>query len=107
MRGSLAEDAPYADAVVHGDGLTSLQSRREKGGLTEQIVSAAKGADFLQLERRGNRYTMSAARFGEPLRFDGDANEEDAEIEKKVDVVKDAIRGLVAEGLAARKGWFA
>lgn len=46
-------------------------------------------------------------RFGEPLRFDGDANEEDAEIEKKVDVVKDAIRGLVAEGLAARKGWFA
>ena len=67
VRGSLDEDAPYADAVVHGDGLTSLQSRREKGGLTEQIVSATKGADFLQLERRGNRYTMSAARFGEPL----------------------------------------
>ncbi len=67
MRGSLDEDSPYADAVVHGDGLTSLQSRREKGGLTEQIVSAAKGADFLQLERRGNRFTMSAARFDEPL----------------------------------------
>lgn len=46
-------------------------------------------------------------RFGAPLRFDGDPNEEDSEIEKKVDVVKDAIRGLVAEGLAARKGWFA
>ena len=67
VRGSLDEDSPYADAVVHGDGLTSLQSRREKGGLTEQIVSAVKGADFLQLERRGNRFTMSAARFGEPL----------------------------------------
>ena len=67
VRGSLDEDAPYADAVVHGDGLTSLQYRREKGGLTEQIVSAVKGADFLQLERRGNRFTMSAARFGEPL----------------------------------------
>ena len=45
--------------------------------------------------------------FGEPLRFDGDANDEDAVIEKKVDVVKDAIRAGIAEGLAARKGWFA
>lgn len=46
-------------------------------------------------------------RFGAPLRFEGDPSAEDAEIQKKVDVVKDAIRGLVAEGLAARKGWFA
>jgi hypothetical protein len=67
VRGSLDDDSPYADAVVHGDGLTSLQYRREKGGLTEQIVSRITGADFLQLERKGNRFTMSAARFGEPL----------------------------------------
>jgi 1-acyl-sn-glycerol-3-phosphate acyltransferase len=46
-------------------------------------------------------------RFGQPLRFDGDPNEEDAEIEKKVDLVKDAIRSLIRAGLAARKGWFA
>lgn len=46
-------------------------------------------------------------RFGEPLRFDGDPSEEDAEIQKKVDVVKDAIRAGIAEGLAARRGWFA
>jgi 1-acyl-sn-glycerol-3-phosphate acyltransferase len=45
--------------------------------------------------------------FGEPLRFDGDPNEEDAEIQKKVDVVKDGIRAGIAEGLAARRGWFA
>ena len=45
--------------------------------------------------------------FGEPLRFDGDPNEEDAEIQKKVDVVKDAIRAGIARGLAARRGWFA
>ena len=45
--------------------------------------------------------------FGEPLRFDGDPSEEDAEIQKKVDVVKDAIRAGIAEGLAARRGWFA
>jgi 1-acyl-sn-glycerol-3-phosphate acyltransferase len=45
--------------------------------------------------------------FGEPLHFDGDPDDEDAVIEKKVDTVKDAIRAGIAEGLAARKGWFA
>src|SRR5690606_11230518 len=49
------------------DGLTSLQFRREKGGSTEQIESPAKGADVIQLERRGGTYIFSAARFGEPL----------------------------------------
>ena len=43
---------------------------------------------------------------GEPLRFDGDPMDDDASIEKKVEVVKEAIRALVAEGLAARQGWF-
>ena len=45
--------------------------------------------------------------FGEVLHFEGDPNDEDAAIEKKVNVVKDAIRAGIAEGLAARKGWFA
>jgi 1-acyl-sn-glycerol-3-phosphate acyltransferase len=45
--------------------------------------------------------------FGEPLHFEGDPNDEDSVIEQKVDVVKDAIRAGIAEGLAARRGWFA
>jgi len=45
-------------------------------------------------------------RFGEPLRFDGDPNDDDRHVEKHVEVVKKAIRGLVKEGLAARDGWF-
>jgi 1-acyl-sn-glycerol-3-phosphate acyltransferase len=44
--------------------------------------------------------------FGEPMRFEGDANEDDASIEKKVEVVKAAIADGIREGLAARKGWF-
>ena len=44
--------------------------------------------------------------FGEPLRFEGDPNEDDAGIEKKVEVVKDRIRELIAEGLAERRSWF-
>jgi 1-acyl-sn-glycerol-3-phosphate acyltransferase len=44
--------------------------------------------------------------FGEPLRFEGDPTEEDALVEKKVEVVKDAIRELVAQARAERKTWF-
>ena len=60
-------DAPYIDGVIHGDGLTSMQYRRTKGGQTEQILQAISGADVLQLERRGRTYIFSAAKYGEPF----------------------------------------
>ena len=66
-RTSLDPDSPYADAAIHGDGLTSLQFRRTKGAVTEQVQSTQKAPDFVQLERKGNTYTMSVARFGDPL----------------------------------------
>jgi TolB protein len=67
VRQSLAADSPYADAAIHGDGLTSLQFRRTAGGATEQIESTAKGPDVVQLERRGRTFIMSVAKFGEPF----------------------------------------
>ena len=67
VRQSLDAGSPYADAAVHGDGLTSLQFRRAAGGVTEQIESAVKGADVVQLERRGKAFIMSVAKFGEPF----------------------------------------
>jgi TolB protein len=70
-RSSLDADAPYADAVRHGDGLTSLQFRRAQGAETEEVRSEVKGADVLRLERRGSRLTMSAARFGDPFTTSG------------------------------------
>src|SRR5688572_25719667 len=61
-------DSPYVDGVLHGDGLTSLQYRKGKGEDTAQIeMAAAKGADVIQLERRGSVFIFSAARFGEPF----------------------------------------
>jgi 1-acyl-sn-glycerol-3-phosphate acyltransferase len=45
-------------------------------------------------------------RFGAPLRFEGDPNDDDAAIEKQVDIVKDRIRELVAESLDERTSWF-
>jgi TolB protein len=67
VRQTLDPDSPYVDAAVHGDGLTSLQFRKAKGEVTDQVKSPVSGADFVQLERKGSEYVMSVARFGEPL----------------------------------------
>lgn len=65
VRASLDADAPHASAVVHGDGLTSLQFRRTQGAGTEEVKFERGSADVIQLERRGDALVMSAARFGE------------------------------------------
>lgn len=44
--------------------------------------------------------------FGEPLTFDGDADDDDAVVEEKVWVVKTAVQSLVNRGLRERKGIF-
>jgi 1-acyl-sn-glycerol-3-phosphate acyltransferase len=44
--------------------------------------------------------------FGAPLRFEGDATDEDAVIQEKVDRVKQAISSLLERGLRERKGVF-
>ncbi len=66
-RKSLDDNAPHVNAVVHGDGLTSLQYRPAAGDSTQEIKSTLTGADVIQLERKGNTYTMRVARFGEPF----------------------------------------
>ena len=66
IRSAIEADSPYADAVIHGDGLTSLQFRKTKGAVTEQIESPVKGADVVQIERTGSTYVRSGATFGQP-----------------------------------------
>ncbi len=67
IRTSLADDSPHGSAVLHGDGLTSLQFRKTKGGTTEEKRSTINAPDVLQLERKGSTYRMSVARFGDAL----------------------------------------
>ncbi|CAN5480696.1 SMP-30/gluconolactonase/LRE family protein [soil metagenome] len=67
VRSSLDGKSPHINAVEHGDGLTSLQFRRTAGANTEEIKSKITGADVIQLERKGNTYTMRVAKFGEPF----------------------------------------
>lgn len=68
IRQSLDGDAAYADAVVHGDGLTSLQYREAAAAPTREIQSNVAGPRRLRLEKRGQYISMSVARAGEALR---------------------------------------
>lgn len=67
VRSTLATGAPHVTAAVHGDGLVALQFRRTAGALTEEVRSSVTAPDVIQLERAGNRYTLSVARFGDTL----------------------------------------
>lgn len=65
IRSSNAPDAAMVACSVHGDGLTSLQFRRKQGADVEEIKFTTTTANVLQLEKKGNTYTMSVAAFGE------------------------------------------
>lgn len=67
VRTDLEGNSSHINAVVHGDGLTSLQYRKTAGSDTEEIISTLTHADVIQLERKGNTYTMRVAKFGQPF----------------------------------------
>ncbi len=54
FRQSLAPDSVYADVVIHGDGLTSLQYRAVAGGPTREIQCAQEAPTAVRLEKRGD-----------------------------------------------------
>jgi len=65
VRSSLDTNSKHINAVLHGDGLTSLQFRKTVSGVTEEMKSTLTHADVIQLERKGNSYIMSVAHKGE------------------------------------------
>lgn len=67
VRAGLGHAAAHVVAAVHGDGLTSLQFRTKEGADTDEYRMQIVAPDVIQLERRGDVYIMSAARFGEPF----------------------------------------
>src|SRR6266536_6411221 len=71
IRQTLDADSPYADVAVHGDGLTSLQYRETKSGLTREIQASVSAPDRVRLEKRGDSVSMSVASAGGPLRSAG------------------------------------
>jgi TolB protein len=61
FRQSLAPDSVYADVVVHGDGLTSLQYRAVAGGPTREIQCAQEAPTAIRLEKRGDWFQVLVA----------------------------------------------
>lgn len=68
VRQSLDPGSAYADAVSHGDGLTSLQFRGAANEQTYQIITQVEGKTRLRIERKGSRYTMFAGKPGGELK---------------------------------------
>ena len=69
VRESLEADSAYADACVHGDGLTSLQYRTETGADTEEVgMEIGALPTEIQMERRGDVFIFSAATPGAEYR---------------------------------------
>ncbi len=64
VRQDLEPDAPYADAVIHGDGLISLQYRQAVGGITEELQSPVKAPATLRLQRAGHQFSLQVAPSG-------------------------------------------
>jgi TolB protein len=68
VRQTQEPDSAYADAALHGDGLTSLQYREAKGARTYEIQANTKSPHRLRIEKRGEYVSMSIAAAGEELR---------------------------------------
>ena len=65
IRSGLAADAALVSCVIHGDGLTALQYRKTAGADMEELKFDISGPGVLQLEKKGDLYTVSVAYRGE------------------------------------------
>ncbi len=65
VRQKLDADSAYADAALHGSGLTALQFRPSAGAMTEEVRSEVTAPDRIRIVRSGNQFTMFAAKAGE------------------------------------------
>lgn len=68
FRQTLDADGVYADAALHGSGMTALQYRRTVGATTQDIELNIEAPSRLRLEKRGDVLTLFLSNHGEPLR---------------------------------------
>jgi TolB protein len=71
VRQSLDADSAYADVALHGNGLTSLQARDEKGAATHEIQSNISGPKRMRLQKIGQYFYMYVSGASDDLRFAG------------------------------------
>lgn len=68
IRQSLDPDSAYADIALHGNGLTSLQYRDEKGATTHEVQASVSAPGRLRIVKRGDFiYMLVSADHGDPV----------------------------------------
>ena len=73
IRQCLEADSPYVDAVVHGDGLASIQFRQHPGETTHEMRAQLKAPRRLGLRKDGDTIVMLAGDGGNGLQPTGGA----------------------------------
>lgn len=71
IRQSLDPSSAYADAAVHGDGLTSFQYREVIGDITREIQSNVSAPKRVRIEKEGDYLSMSVAFYNGELKSSG------------------------------------
>ena len=71
IRQSLDADSPYVDAALHGNGLTSIQARDEKGAITHEVQSNVSSPRRARIVKRGKFAYVLVAGEGEDLHPSG------------------------------------
>jgi TolB protein len=71
IRQSLDPGSAYADAVSHGNGLTSLQFRGVADAATYQVFTQVDQPARVRIVRQGSRYTMFSGKPGDELKPSG------------------------------------
>jgi TolB protein len=61
IRQGMGTSDAYADAIIHRDGLTSLQYREKSSAETKEVRVSDSAPQFIRLHRHGNTFTMSVA----------------------------------------------
>ncbi|HAH25591.1 MAG TPA: biopolymer transporter TolR [Prolixibacteraceae bacterium] len=67
IRQSMDPSSPYADIILHSDGLLSLQYRSKVGATTEEVKFTESGAQYLQLEKKGSKILARIAQSEQAL----------------------------------------
>ena len=105
MRLAIEMNCPVVPVAVVGaeEQAPSIYNLRSLGRLLGMPAFPITPAPFCGIVPLPTRYRIA---FGEPMYFDGDANDEDEVINNKVQQVRDRVQTMVNEGLAAREHVF-
>jgi tricorn protease-like protein len=68
IRSSLDSASPFVAAAVNGSGESELRYKPIQNTKIKEVQPNVNKADVIQLERKGNVFIMSVARFGEPFK---------------------------------------